>query len=280
MIPKRIIQTERSRKLPLLYQASLANMRLLNPDFEFCFFDDQEVVAFIEKEFPEYMDVFHGFPFPIQRFDFFRYLAVYRLGGFYFDLDVFLTQSLAPLLSREAVFSVEDLTFSNYLRRVFGVDFELANYAFASRAGHPYLKAVIENCVKGQRDPAWAAPLIDGVPWLLRSQAAIPCSTGPGLMTRTLAENPELRASLDLLVPTELCNGARWRYFGDYGVHVQAGTWRKQDSGLRRFLARQLMKHLRRKLEPAWKSLAAGNDVAPAKAKGSQGITKHSVLPT
>jgi hypothetical protein len=82
-------------------------------------------------------------------------------------------------------------------------------------------------------------------------------------MTRTLAENPALRPSLELLVPTELGDGAKWRYFGNYGVHVSAGSWRRKYSGLRRFLGRQLLKHLRRKLAPAWKSLPA-SVAAPA----------------
>ena len=268
MIPKRIIhifvQSDRNRPLPLMCRACAENARLLNPDFDYCFFDNDGVPAFLEKEFPEYVDVFNRFPYPIQRYDFFRYLAVYRLGGFYFDMDVFLSRSLAPLLRHEAVVSVEDLTFNSFLRREYGVDFEIGNYAFGFSAGHPFMKAVIDNCVKGQRDPAWAGRLLDGVPWVLHSQFIVPCSTGPALMTRTLAENPHLRSSLELLVPTELRDGAKWRYFGDYGVHVSAGTWRRQDSSLRSFLGRQILKRMRRKLAPAWRSLPAMLNVTAA----------------
>src|SRR5437667_1645701 len=89
-IPKRIIQTGKSRDLHPLARASAANMKLLHPGWEIRFFDDADVLRFITEEFPEYRRVFDSFPRAIQRFDFFRYLAVYRLGGFYFDLDVFL----------------------------------------------------------------------------------------------------------------------------------------------------------------------------------------------
>jgi mannosyltransferase OCH1-like enzyme len=84
-IPRRLIQTGRSRDLPLLEQAVVANLRLLNPDFEWLFFDDAQVEAFIDREFPQHRRVFDGFPVRIQKYDFLRYLAVYRLGGF--DLD-------------------------------------------------------------------------------------------------------------------------------------------------------------------------------------------------
>src|ERR1700730_15791714 len=96
-IPARIMQTSRSRNLPVLARAAIANVRCLNPDFEYQFFDDDSVRTFIQSEFPEYIEVFDGFPFPIQKYDFFRYLAVYRLGGFYFDLDVFLATGLREL---------------------------------------------------------------------------------------------------------------------------------------------------------------------------------------
>jgi inositol phosphorylceramide mannosyltransferase catalytic subunit len=80
----------------------MANLRLLNPDYECLFFDDQQVQAFLDREFPQYRRVFDSFPVPIQRYDFFRYLAVYRHGGFYFDLDVLLASGLSDLLDSEA----------------------------------------------------------------------------------------------------------------------------------------------------------------------------------
>ena len=54
MIPKRIIQTGKTPDLPPLCRAAVANVRLLNPDFEYCFFDDDQVAAFIAEHFPEY----------------------------------------------------------------------------------------------------------------------------------------------------------------------------------------------------------------------------------
>ena len=97
-IPKRIIQTSKSLDLPLRSKAAVANVRLLNPDFEYLFFNDEQVEKFIDEEFPKYRNVFKSFRYPIQRYDFFRYLAVYHFGGFYFDMDVFLASSLTDLL--------------------------------------------------------------------------------------------------------------------------------------------------------------------------------------
>src|SRR5690348_5112554 len=97
-IPKRIIQTGKSFTQPLLNRAMITNLRLLNPDYEYLFFDNQGVEAFLDREFPQYRPVFDSFQYPIQRYDFFRYLAVYRYGGFYFDLAVLMPSGVSELL--------------------------------------------------------------------------------------------------------------------------------------------------------------------------------------
>ena len=57
-IPKRIIQTDKSRELPLFARAAAVNLRLLNPEFEYLFFDDGQVDEFVSAEFPQYRNVF------------------------------------------------------------------------------------------------------------------------------------------------------------------------------------------------------------------------------
>src|SRR5579859_1812209 len=66
-IPKRIIQTGKSLQQPLHNRAMMANAKLLNPDYEYLFFDDEGVRRFIEREFPQHREVFDSFRFPIQR---------------------------------------------------------------------------------------------------------------------------------------------------------------------------------------------------------------------
>ena len=191
-IPARIIQTGGSNNLPLLARAAEASLRCLNPNFEYRFFDDDDVIAFIDKEFPEYREVFDSFPFRIQKYDFFRYLAVFRLGGFYFDTDVFFATGLSELLMHRCVFPFEELTLSRYLRRQYKMDWEIGNYGFGAVAGHPFLDAVIQNCIRAQQDPDWVKPMMQHIPRFFRSEFHVLNTTGPGLVSRTLAENPDL----------------------------------------------------------------------------------------
>ena len=241
-IPKRIIHIYsvpegRPQELPLVCQAARANARLLHPDFELVLFDRDSMRSFVEREFPQYIDTLSRFALPIQRFDFFRYLAVYRLGGFYFDLDVFLAKKLDPLLGQQSVFAFEELTLSRHLRET-GLDWELANFGFGARPGDPFLAAVIENCVRGQKDPAWAAQSIASIPSWFRGQFVAPTTTGPGLVSRTFAENVSLHNDITVLFPQDVCDESTWQRFGNFGVHLMQASWRKRDGFVRSRLAR------------------------------------------
>src|SRR5262245_37394105 len=131
-IPRRIIQTAKSRDLPLLEQAVVANIRLLNPDFEYLFFDDADVERFIDEHFSQHRELVESFPVRIQRYDFFRYLAIFHLGGFYLDTDVLLARGLDDLCGFGCVFPFEELSIHRFLRDRHGMDWEIGNYAFGA----------------------------------------------------------------------------------------------------------------------------------------------------
>lgn len=263
-IPKGIIQTAKSTDLSLQQRAAVASLKLTNPGFEYRFFDDEQVDAFIDREFAEYRAVFESFRFPIQRFDFFRYLAVFRYGGFYFDMDLFLASGLSELLASGCVFPFEDLTLSRFLREEYGMDWTLGNYAFGAVPEHPFLKAVIDNCVRAQRDPDWVKPMMCGIPWLSREEFFVLNTTGPLLLSRTLAENPALAKTITVLFPDDVCDPRNWHNFGDIGFHMMEGSWRKPTGFLRRRLGLYLeywtFRNLLKKSRRLGKTRSAGRN--------------------
>jgi hypothetical protein len=239
LIPKRLIQTAKRADFALKQRAFNVNLRLLHPDFEWRFFDDRAAADFVANEFAEYVRVFEGFRFPIQRYDFFRYLAVFRLGGFYFDLDVLLAHSVSMLCEHRCVFPFEGLTFSRLLRNQ-GMDWELGNFAFGAAPGDPFLAAVIDNCVRAQREPAWVRGMMPGVPALSRGAHEVLYSTGPGLLSRTMVENPHLASGVTVLFPEDVCDPQSWNRFGEFGVHLMEGSWRGRTSLIRRRLGQRI----------------------------------------
>jgi len=238
IIPRRIIQTDKSGDLPLLAKAAVMNVRLLNPDFEYLFFDNAQVEEFIDAEFPQYRPVIDSFPAKIQRYDLFRYLAVYRFGGFYFDTDVFLASPLEDLLGFGCIFPFEELGITKLLPEEYGMDWEVGNYAFGAAAGHPFLEAIINNCVRAQRHPEWAATMVRSIPAMFRKEAFVLATTGPGLVSRTLAEYPGANEQVKVLFPEDIFDRSTWHCFGAYGVHLQIGSWRKRERLVRRVLHR------------------------------------------
>jgi len=237
MIPKLIIQTG-PPKLPLLLQAAVVNVKLLHPHFEHRFYDEAMIDTFLAVYFPDYRGEYRSFPFRIQRYDFFRYLAVYQFGGFYLDTDMFLARNLTPLLGSQCVFPFEELAARRYFWKHFQMDWQIGNYAFGAEPGHPFLAAVIENCLRAKRMPAWVKPMMEGVPRILRNDVYVLNTTGPGMLSRTLAENPQLAGNIDILFPDDVCNCGSWYQFGDYGVHNMAGSWRPSSTLPGRLLTR------------------------------------------
>jgi glycosyltransferase involved in cell wall biosynthesis len=218
------------------------------------FFDEERRQAFIDQEFPEYRKIFDSFQLPIQRYDFFRYLAIYRYGGFYFDLDVILASGISDLLEFSCVFAFEALTINEFLRDHYNMDWEIGNYAFGAAAGHPFLEAIIVNCIRAQKDPGWVRPMMLGLPYLSRASYLVLNTTGPALVSRTLAENPELAKTVKILFPEDVCDVSTWNRFGDFGVHFREGSWRTRGNYIHRRLAqrweglimKRLLKHSRK----------------------------------
>jgi mannosyltransferase OCH1-like enzyme len=242
MIPRRIIQTGKSRDTRVLFRAAAASLIHQNPDFEFLFFDDQEVEDFIDQEFSSYRRIVDSFEHRIQRYDFFRYLAVYHFGGFYFDQDVMLASSLEPLLRHDCVFSFERLTWSDYLRTEAKMDWEIGNYAFGATANHPFIELIIKNCVRAQEDAEWRNRATKSLPRLLRDELSVIYSTGPGLVSRTFAEYKNTRDDVTILFPEDVCDRQNWNLFGDYGIHLGVGSWRREQTSVRRRLINSLGK--------------------------------------
>ena len=220
---------DKSAGLPLSGKASAANLRLLNPDFEYLLFDDAGIDQFIEAEYPQYRPVFDLFAVRIQRYDFFRYLAVYHFGGFYFDTDVFLASGIENLTEFGCVFPFEQLSIHSFLREQYGMDWEIGNYAFGAAAGHPFLEAVIKNVVRAQQHPEWAEAMLKPIPRPFRSKYFVLDTTGPGLVSRTLAEYSGACDQMKVLFPENVCDRSSWYRFGNYGVHLQSGSWRKPE---------------------------------------------------
>jgi hypothetical protein len=71
-------------------------------------------------------------------------------------------------------------------------------------------------------------------------------TTGPGLVTRTLAEFQQFANEVEVLFPHDVCDKANcWNLFGKYGVHLGNGNWRSKQG----FLQARLVHLMGRRME-------------------------------
>ena len=152
-IPKIIIQTWKNNNIPTKYIPLINSIKQLNPSYKYLFFTDSQIETFLQKEYPEYYNTYIKLPIKIQKIDFFRYIAVYHYGGFYFDLDM---KGIKPLddylLNKITIFPVDEHinnSMCNNLRYKYYCNnnnmFLLGQYAFASTTNNVFIKLLIDN---------------------------------------------------------------------------------------------------------------------------------------
>jgi hypothetical protein len=144
------------------------------------------------------------------------------------------------------------------------MDWEIGNYAFGAAAGHPFIGAIIENCVRAQHDPDWPATMWQPFPRLFREEFYVLDTTGPGLVSRSLAEFADAATQVHVLFPPDVCDARHWHQFGDYGVHMQEGGWRGRKS------------LWRRKLGSLWEGRLRAAALAAARLRGPSRMLEFS----
>ena len=154
-IPKILHQTFYSRDLPQDVADNIGRLRAANPDWEYRFYDESAIRAFIGEAYGE--DVLAHFDaldpdYGAAKADLFRYLVVYSCGGVYLDIKSTLNAPLDNLLSATDSYLVshwrnrageefEGWGVHRELKR-FGGE-ELQQWYIAASPGHPLLRAVI-----------------------------------------------------------------------------------------------------------------------------------------
>lgn len=218
-IPRLIIQTWKSNDIPSKYINSILSIKRYNPHYKFMFFTDKDIDNFIKKEYPQYYSTYKRLPVIIQKIDFFRYIAVYHYGGFYFDLDMTGLYPLDNILKYECVFPVDSvltptkcasIRFKKYCDK--GYDYILGQYAFGAKPKHPFIKELIDgindNIDKYINDFKTNQTLY-----------YVYASTGPDYVMNVYLDYKDKNDIHVLEYPKS-------QYFGKYAKHDHFGTWK------------------------------------------------------
>jgi mannosyltransferase OCH1-like enzyme len=219
-IPKRIIQVWKtwSEKSPQMFSNYIESIKKVNPGYEYMFFKDNQINQFLEQNYPEYYDTFLKLPLNIQKVDFFRYIAIYHYGGFYFDLDVKGVQPLDNLLENRCVFPVDEIItkemcklerFKKFCDK--DINFLLGQYAFGAAPGDPFIKLVIDKIHMNINNYIHY--------FIPNSDDYVYKTTGPDFITNVYSSYKNKDDIKILHYDKRQC-------FGKYATHDYVGTWK------------------------------------------------------
>lgn len=233
-IPKIIIQTWKTRQIGGVIGNLIQKLKSNNPDFEYKFFDDNDIIQFIETEYPEYLDTFNNFEYTIQKIDFFRYLAIHHFGGFYFDIDMDINKNISELCKYECIFPKESNLDTDILDfRKHNLKIVIGNYAFGACPKNSFLKLCIDNIVNtrikhsdipnnNKRYETCVQNHIGKMIALTSYMDHVLYTTGPVLISQSYIDFIE-KEKIKILI----CDNSSVKYpFGNFGYHLAIGTWK------------------------------------------------------
>jgi len=212
--------------IPSKYVQYMNKFRELNPSFEYMFFNENDIKQFFTEHYLGYYDIYNRLPFFIQKLDFFRYLAIYHYGGFYFDVDI---EPFKPLdddvLNHSAVFPIDEYAsalgcqtprMNSYC--LVGQNFLLGQYAFGATAKHPFMKFLVDKIAQNLQIYIKTADQISqsdkgSIHYYVYK------TTGPDFVTDCYVQ---YKNKDQLYI---LSNGKR-QMFGNYAEHKLSGEWK------------------------------------------------------
>lgn len=103
-IPKIIWQTMKTNEVPVFMKNYADSWIDLNPEYEYRFCDDDDIIDFLKTDFPEYLDGYNKLKYGASKADLWRYLVMYKYGGVYADIDCKCIRPLRDWMKSESAF--------------------------------------------------------------------------------------------------------------------------------------------------------------------------------
>lgn len=139
-IPKIIHQIWDKGEIPNKWTDCVQSWKRMNPEFEYKLWDDKKNRAFVNNNYPEFLDIYDSYPYDIMRIDAVRCFILFHYGGLYVDIDFECIQPVGPLLKNKSfIIGLEPISHA----RIHGRDFITANGFMASVPNHGFLKQII-----------------------------------------------------------------------------------------------------------------------------------------
>lgn len=220
IIPRNIIQIwainpDSPRIMSSHHTSLVEKWKIMNPEYRHIFMTEKTIVPFLQTHYPAYLETYNKLPRFIQKLDFFRYVALYHYGGFYFDVDMEpITPLDSSLLKHYAVFPIDQYVKVNNERMKWfhsnSQKFLLGQYAFGCREKDPFLYKIVQEIHEN----------VDTyIEMVSKEEEYVYTTTGPDFITK-LYRNYENKDEIYII------DNGREQCFGDYAIHQMLGSWK------------------------------------------------------
>ena len=127
---------------PETLQKISSSWRRLNPEWEYRFWNKNDIDAFLKEYYPDFISTYYAFQYPVQRWDSIRYLILYKVGGLYVDMDYECIESVETILADvECAMGLEPEGHA----RNYQMPYIVGNAFMAAIPGHPYFEELIHS---------------------------------------------------------------------------------------------------------------------------------------
>ena len=103
-IPKIIWQTMKTNRVPLFMKDYIDTWTDKNPEYEYRFYNDEDILAFLKNDFPDFLEGYKKLKYGASKADIWRYLTIYKYGGVYADMDCLCKTPLRKWINPSALY--------------------------------------------------------------------------------------------------------------------------------------------------------------------------------
>lgn len=141
ILPRFIHQTVEDRTtMSCQVRESVQTWIDMNPGYVHRLYDARDRLEFVQQHYPQLLDLFQALPTNVERADFWRYLALHKLGGVYADSDV---RCMQPISSWNAEHGHDAALLAGIAKRTLhGYTIEFNQFVMAAMPGHPVMASM------------------------------------------------------------------------------------------------------------------------------------------
>ena len=122
-----------------------SKIKKLNPNFNYLFFNRNQIISFIDKNYPFYKACIKNLRYIEAQKNFISYLLIYHYGGIYLDFDIEIYKSFNDLNFNKLIFPLQFTNYNNLVLRPQGNQILLGNYFFYSPKNHSFILKILNS---------------------------------------------------------------------------------------------------------------------------------------